>query len=97
MQNEKHSLLIYSKENGLLGIEKKKSSYPGQHSKQPKDVWIGTRWSPERPIISQPEALQVLQQLGKSSSVHSLLAQLSDQGVKWPCWYGRQASRPRET
>lgn len=93
MQNEKYSLLIYSKENGLLGVQKK-SSYPGQHSKQ---VWIGTRWSPERPIGTQPEALQVLQQLGESSSVHSLLAQLSNQGIKCLCWYGRQASRPRET
>ena len=41
--------------------------------------------------------MQILQGLRKNCSVQSLLAQLSGQRIKWPCWWWWQTSRPRET
>jgi len=65
------------------------AKHPSHHAKQPEEIRVGTRWLPEGSIRSPPKALQLLKELGKSSSVLCLLAKLADQGIKVALLWGK--------
>lgn len=71
-------------------VQKEQLVIQSHHSKQTEKVWLGARRSPERPVRSEPEALQISQELGKGCSAQSMRGQPPGPGIKQPWrWEGR--------